>query len=146
MAAKGFIQSSSAKHGDPKRFWQKWLLLLAMVPLGVGLLLIISSFTGFLAWGTPRKQVVMGGLYILFSFVASNAIQKQWILAAGWTLLGLAAWLILNQQETVFKIIAAAFLGISVPLLMREFLGRRRRYLEAKDANLPTPNPKTGKN
>lgn len=129
MAAKRFIQNSSSKHGDPKRFWQKWLLLIAMVPLAVGVLLIISAVTDAVVWGTPRKQVMMGGLYILFSFVASNAIQKQWMLAAGWTLLGLAIWLGLNQQETVVKIIAAAFLGISVALLMREFLRRRRRYL-----------------
>jgi hypothetical protein len=146
MAAKRLIQNSSSKHGDPKRFWQKWLLLLAMVPLGVGLLLIISAFTGAVVWGTPRKQVIMGGLYIVFSFVASNAIQKQWILAAGWALLGLAAWLGLNQQETVVKIIAAAFLGVSVALLMREFLRRRRRYLDTKGGNLATPITKMGKN
>jgi hypothetical protein len=145
MEGKRLIQSSSSTHADPKRFWQKWLLLLAMVPLGVGLLLIISAFTGAVVWGTPRKQVIMGGLYILLSFVASNTIQKQWILAAGWALLGLAAWLGLNQQEAVFKIIAAAFLGISVALLMREFLRRRRRYLDGKDANLRTPITKTGK-
>jgi hypothetical protein len=146
MLAKRFSQNSSSKHEDPKRFWQKLLVLLAMVPLGVGLLLIISAFTGAVVWGTARNQVVMGGLYILFSFVASNAIQKQWILAAGWTLLGLAAWLGLNQQETVVKVIAAAFLGISVALLMREFLRRRRRYLDTKGGSVPTPITKMGKN
>ncbi len=146
MAAKRFIQNSSSKHEGPKRFWQKWPLLLAMVPLGVGILLIITAFTDAVVWGTPRKQVVMGGLYILFSFVASNAIQKQWILAAGWTLLGLAAWLGLNQEETVVKIIAAAFLGISVALLMREFLRRRRRYLDTKGGNVPAAITKMGKN
>jgi hypothetical protein len=132
MAAKPSIQKPSSKHGHQKRFWEKWLLLLAMVPLAVGVLLIISAFTDAVVWGTPRKQVIMGGLYILFSFVASNAIQKQWNLAAGWTLLGLAIWLGLNHQETVVKIIAAAFLGISVSLLMRELLRRRRRYLDAE--------------
>ena len=132
MAAKRLIQNSSSKHGDPKPFWQKWLLLLVMVPLGVGVLLIICVLTDVLVWDTPRKQVMMGGLYILFSFVASNAIQKQWLLAAGWALLGLAAWLGLSQQETVVKIIAAAFLGMSVAVLMREFLRRRRRYLDTE--------------
>jgi hypothetical protein len=132
MAVKPSIQKPSSKHGHDKRLWQKWLLLLAMVPLAVGVLLIISAFTDAVVWGTPRKQIMMGGLYILFSFVASNAIQKQWNLAASWTLLGLAIWLGLNRQETVVKIIAAAFLGISVSLLMREFLRRRRRYLDAE--------------
>jgi hypothetical protein len=125
-------KSPSAKHGDPKQSRHQWLLLLAMVPLGVGLLLVISAFTGAVVWGTPRKQMVMGGLYILSSFVASNAIQKQWILAAGWTLLGLGAWLGLDQQEAVVKIIAAAFLGSSIALLAREFLRRRHRYLNTE--------------
>jgi hypothetical protein len=145
MATKSFIQNSSSKQGGPKPFWQQGLLLLAMVPLGVGLLLIISAFTGFLAWGTPRKQVMMGGFYILSSFVASNTIQKQWVLAVGWTLLGLAAWLGLNQQEAVVKFIAAAFFGVSVTLLAREFLRRRRRYLETKGGNVPTPITNPGK-
>ena len=115
-----------------KPSWQKWLLLLAMVPLGVGVLLIISGFTGAVVWETPQKQVMMGGLYILGSFVASNALQKQWMLAASWTLLGLSTWVGLSQQETAFKILAAAFLGISVALLMRELLRRRRRYLSTE--------------
>jgi hypothetical protein len=132
MATKPSIQKASSKHGHQKRSWEKWLLLLAMVPLAVGVLLIISAFTDAVVWGTPRKQVLMGVFYILFSFVASNAIQKQWNLAAGWTLLGLALWLGLNRQETVVKIIAAALLGISVSLIMREFLRRRRRYLDAE--------------
>lgn len=130
MAGNPFTHNSSLEHRAPKRSRQRWLLLLAMVPLGVGLLLIINAFTGAVVWDTPRKQVIMGGLYILFSFMASNAIQKQWMLAAGWTLLGLAVWLGLNRQEPLMKIIAAAFLGISVALLVREFLRRRRRYLD----------------
>jgi hypothetical protein len=132
MAVKPSIQKPSSKHGHDKRLWQKWLLLLAMVPLAVGVLLIISAFTDAVVWGTSRKQIMMGGLYILFSFVASNAIQRQWNLAVGWALLGLAVWLGLSHQETVVKIIAAAFLGISVSFLMREFLRRRRRYLDAE--------------
>jgi hypothetical protein len=132
MAVKPSIQKASSKHGHQKRSWEKWLLLLAMVPLAVGILLIISALTDAVVWGTPRKQILMGVFYILFSFVASNVIQKQWNLTAGWTLLGLAIWLGLDRQETVVKIIAAAFLGISVSLLMREFLRRRRRYLDAE--------------
>jgi hypothetical protein len=129
MAAKRSSKNSSSPRGGPRRSWQKWLLLLAMVPLGVGVLLIISAFTDAVVWGTARQQVMMGGLYILGSFVASNALQKQWMLAASWTLLGLSTWVGLSQQEAAYKILAAAFLAISVSLLMREFLRRRRRYL-----------------
>jgi hypothetical protein len=132
MVAKRFIRNSSSKHGSPKRFWPQALLLLAMVPLVVGLLLIISAFTGAVVWDTPRKQVIMGGLYILFTFVATNVIQKQWTLAAGWTLFGFAGWLGLNQQEAAVRIIAAASFGVSVALLTKEFLRRRRRYLNTE--------------
>jgi sugar (pentulose or hexulose) kinase len=107
-------------------------LLLTLVPLGVGVLLIISAFTGVVVWGAPREQVIMGGFYVLFSFVASNAIQKQWVLTGGWTLLGLGAWLVLNRQETESKIVAAALLGIGVAALSRELLRRRRAYLDTE--------------
>jgi hypothetical protein len=132
MGAKSLIRSPSSKPGGSKRFWHHWLLILAMVPLGVGLLLIISAFTGVVVWGTLEKQVLMGGLYILFSFAASNAIQRQWTLAAGWTLLGLGAWLGLNHREAEAKIIAAALFGTSIALLAREFFRRRHRYLNAE--------------
>jgi hypothetical protein len=132
MGRESLIRNPASKHGGSNSLRHHWLLLLAMVPLGVGLLLIISAFTGAVVWGTPRKQAVMGGLYILSSFVASNAIQKQWTLAAGWTLFGFGAWLGLNQQETTFKIMASGFLGIGVAFLMREFLRRRSRYLDTE--------------
>lgn len=104
-----------------------------MVPLAVGLLLITGALTGAVVWGTARKQLVMGGFYALFSFVASNVIQTHWVLAGCWTLLGLAAWLVLNQQQTDAKIMAAGFLAIGVALLSREFLRRRRQYLDTEE-------------
>ena len=94
--------------------------------------MIISAFTGVVVWGAPREQVIMGGFYVLFSFIASNAIQKEWVLAGGWTLLGLATWLVMNRQETETRIIAAALLGIGVAALSRELLRRRREYLDRK--------------
>ncbi len=132
MGTKSLIRNPSSKSGGSRRSWHQWLLLLAMVPLGVGLLLIISAFTGVVVWGTPEKQVMMGGLYILSSFIASNAIRKQWFLAAGWTLLGLAVWLGLDHRQAVAKILAAAFFGTSMALLAREFFRRRRRYLNTE--------------
>jgi hypothetical protein len=112
---------------------KQWLLLLSMVPLAVGVLLILGSLTGAVVWGTAREQLVMGGSYALFSFVASNLIQKHWVLAGCWTLLGFAAWLIMNQQQAAAKIIAAALLAIGVALLSREFLRRRRQYLDTEE-------------
>ena len=103
-----------------------------MMPLGVGLLLVITALAGAVVWGTAQEQVMMGGFYILFSFVAANAIQKQWELVAGWALVGVAIWLMLNRTEMGAKVAAAAFIGVGVALLSREFLRRRRQYLEAK--------------
>jgi hypothetical protein len=132
MAARHSVLRQSTRNDTRKASWRRVLLLLTLVPLGVGLLLIISAFTGIVVWGAPREQVIMGGFYVLFSFVASNVAQKQWVLAGGWTLLGLAAWLVLNRQETETKIIAAALFGIGVASLSRELLRRRRQYLDTE--------------
>ncbi len=131
MAAKRSRRRLSSKQ-HRMWSWQRVLLLLVMMPLGVGLLLIVTALAGAVVWGAPREQVMMGGFYILFSFVASNAIQKQWELVAGWTSLGAATWLMLNRPEMWAKVAAAAFMGVGVALLSREFLRRRRQYLDAK--------------
>jgi hypothetical protein len=132
MAARRSLHRQSSRSDNRKVPWRRLLLLLTLVPLGVGVLLIISAFTGVVVWGAPREQVIMGGFYVLFSFIAANAIQKEWVLAGGWTVLGLAAWLVLNRQETVTRIIAAALLGMGVAALSRELLRRRREYLDRK--------------
>ena len=132
MAARPSVQRQLSRSDNRKVPWRRLLLLVTLVPLGVGVLLIISAFTGVVVWGAPREQVIMGGFYVLFSFIASNAIQKEWVLAGGWTLLGLATWLVLNRQETETRIIAAALLGIGVAALSRELLRRRREYLDRK--------------
>jgi multisubunit Na+/H+ antiporter MnhE subunit len=133
MAVERFIRPSSSRRRAQKLSWQQRLVLLSMVPLAVGVLLIIGALTGAVVWGTARKQLVMGGFYALFSFVASNLIQKRWVLAGCWTLLGLAVWLVVNQQQTEARIMAAAFLAIAVALLSREFLRRRRHYLDTEE-------------
>jgi hypothetical protein len=132
MAGKRFIRSLSSRRRTEKLSWRQRFLLLSMVPLAVGVLLIIGALTGAVFWGTAREQFVMGGFYALFSFVASNLIQKHWVLAGCWTLLGLAAGLVLYQQQTEAKIMAAALLAIGVALLSREFLRRRRHYLDTE--------------
>ncbi len=74
----------------------------------------------------------MGGSYILFSFVASNAIQKEWMLVTGWMAVGAAAVLILSLPEIGAKVAAAALISIGVTLLAKEFLRRRQQYLNEK--------------
>ncbi len=140
MVTKRSVRHSSSKPAARKSPWQRALLLLTMAPLGVGLLLIITTLVGVIVWDTPGQQIIMGGFYILFSFVASNAVQKQWKLAVGWTLLGIAAWLVLNRPEIEAKVIAAASIGIGVALLSKEFLQRRRQALESGNGKISHPD------
>ncbi len=107
-------------------------LLLAVVPGAVGLLLIITAVSGFIVWHSTQEQLMMGSSYILFSFIASNAIQKEWKLVMGWLALGVAALLVLGRPEIGAKFAAAALIGVSVTLLAREFLRRRQQYINEK--------------
>jgi len=123
---------STPVNSSQKQTWREILLVLAFVPLVVGGLLLLTAFTGLVVWDSAEHQVVMAGLYILVSFVASNAIQKQWLLASGWFLLGVALWLFESNPEIVVRIAAAAIVGLSIALLAREFLRRRREYLDSR--------------
>jgi len=123
---------STASRSSPKETWREVLQVLALVPLAVGGLLLLTAFTGAIVWDTAERQVVMGCLYILISFAASNAIQKQWLLTAGWLLLGFALWLFESGPDTSVRVLAAAIVSLSIALLVREFLRRRRQYLDSQ--------------
>ncbi len=134
--AKQSIRHAASRRGARQFPWQRALLLLALAPLAVGILLIVMVPVGIIVWNSPTEQITMGGFYLLFSFAASNAVQKVWKLTIAWTLLGVAAWLALNRPETWAKVAAAALIGISVTLISREFMRRRRQALAApKDGN-----------
>ena len=123
---------SSSKHPAPAYSWRQMFLALALVPLVLGLLLIITALVGAVVWRSPGEQAAMGGFYILFSFVASNALQKQWSLAVGWSLLGVAIWLAVYWPGLGARLAAAALAGLSVAIISRQFLRRRRQYLDSK--------------
>ena len=132
MAAKRSIQRSSHKSKVPMPAWRQGLVLLALMPAALGILLIVCAGFDFLVWDTVREQVAMGGFYILLTFALSNAVQKDWKLAAGWITVGVAAWLALNRPEMEAKVAAAVLIGLAVALLTAEFLRRRRQYLSEK--------------
>lgn len=111
-------------------FWRRLLAILALVPLVVGVLLILTALTGLLIWSNMREQIIVGVYYILASFTLSNALQLEWKLTIGWLLLGAAVWLGMQWTCWGARILAAALAGVGVMLLSREFLLRRRRYLE----------------
>ena len=123
---------STASHTSHKQTRHEILQILAIVPLVVGGLLLLTAFTGLIVWDTAESQVVMGCLYILISFGASNAIQKKWLLTSGWLLLGIALWLFESGPDIVIRILAGAIVSVSIALLAREFLRRRRQYLDSQ--------------
>ncbi|MCG3211310.1 MAG: hypothetical protein FOGNACKC_04953 [Anaerolineae bacterium] len=130
MAIKHSLSRRSlSNHSTQKQLWYQIFLVLALVPLLVGILLILTALTGALVRPTAWEQAIIGSLYILTSFVLSNVLQKQWKLMLGWLLLGAAIWLGLNWAETGVRILAAAMAGGGIALIFREFLRRRQQYL-----------------
>ncbi len=127
----------SPRRLDPVRSSQKQtrreiLQVLALVPLLIGGLLLLTAFTGAIVWGTTEQQVAMGVFYILFSFAASNAIQREWRLMLGWLLLGAAIWLFISISDSVVRVGAAVLIATSTGIVAREFLRRRRQYLDSQ--------------
>ncbi len=114
-----------------KKNWSEVLQVLALAPLTVGVLLLLTAVTGLLVWGSALEQIVAGVVYILLAFASSNAVQKQWALASGWLMVGGALWLELGLPVDAVRIAAGAFAAIGIAILAREFLRRRRQYLES---------------
>lgn len=112
--------------------WKALLSLLALAPLLLGAVLIIAATADILVWDTPWEQVTMAGFYILVSFVATNALERQWALVSGWSLLGVAVWMGVAWPEWQGRIVAGALAGVGVGLLSREFFRRRQLYLDEK--------------
>ena len=115
-----------------KQTWREILQVLALIPLVLGALLILTDLTGAIVWGSAGQQLAMGSFYVLFSFASSNAIQKQWQLTLGWLLLGAGVWLAISGPDNGIRLVAAAPMAISIAVLAREFLRRRRQYLESR--------------
>lgn len=110
------------------------LLVLALAPLILGILLIVTALAGVVMWRSPGEQVAVGCLYVLFSFAASNALQKQWRLAFGWVLFGLALGLAVFGSSVGARAAAAALAGVSAAIVARQFMRRRRQYLDSGKA------------
>ncbi len=108
----------------PQEVWKKWLLTFSMAPLVLGLLLIASTLLDIVVWGSLELQAVVGVFCVLVSFVASNALQKQWLLAGGWLLLTVAVWMWLNWRGTWVRGLSYIVAGLGLFLLAREFMQR----------------------
>lgn len=132
MASRSTNRRLSSKRAASKYPLRQMLQALALVPLVLGVLLILTALVGAIVWRSSQEQAVMGGLYILFSFAASNALQKQWSLVLGWVLLGAAIWLAVYLPTLGARFAAAALAGLGVAIISRQFLRRRRQYLDSK--------------
>jgi membrane associated rhomboid family serine protease len=123
---------STPNRSSTKQTWREILQVLALIPLVLGGLLILTGLTGAVVWGSVGEQFAMGSFYVLFSFALSNALQKQWSLVLSWLFLGAGIGLAIGGSDTGARIAAAAAIAASIAVLAREFLRRRRQYLDSR--------------
>ena len=128
MSSRRLTPGRSSK----KQTRREILQVVALIPLVLGGLLILTDLTGAVVWGIAGQQLAMGSFYVLFSFALSNAFQKQWQLTLGWLVLGAALWLAISGSDHGVRIVAAALTALSIGVLAREFLRRRRQYLDSR--------------
>ena len=116
--------TSKNKRSDPQRrstLGGNLLLTLTLVPLVIGIILIIAWALDISIFDESQLHVTVGILFFLFSFTASNVLQKRWMLAAGWGLL-MSADIIILAWLHVWAQSAALVVGLSgVVLLGIEF-------------------------
>lgn len=111
------------KHPVPRRpqgSWTRLLLALTIVPMVLGFLLIGAWALDLYVFDEPQSQTLVGILFILFSFAASNALQKKRDLAIGWSLLTVADLVLLLWVELWAQILAliAGVVGLGFVLVV----------------------------
>ena len=117
-------KSSVKQTSQQGKGWRRFLLLATLTPLAAGLLLIFGAVFDMIIWVSVPAQALLGGLFMLGSFVLFNVLQNQWLLALGWLLLGLALWLGLTWWETWLRGIAYLLGGVGIILLAKAFIER----------------------
>ena len=90
----------------PRGSWTRLFLALTLVPMVLGILLIGAWALDFEIFDDPQTQTLVGILFILFSFAASNALQKKRDLAIGWFLLTIADMVLLLWVNLWAQILA----------------------------------------
>jgi lipoprotein signal peptidase len=106
--------------------WSRLLLALTLVPLVIGGLLILAWGLDMVIWDPPETQVWVGILFILFSFAASNSIQRKWYPAIGWGLLAIADFMLFRWIILPIQILAGIFVVIGVGLIIYEVYRTRQ--------------------
>ena len=117
-SSKKSTKKTTTKRSSPAK---NVFLALTLVPFVVGVIFIGAWVLDLEVLDTPQSQVTVGIFFFLISFVASNAIQKRWRLAAGWGLLAVADIVTLVWLNVAAQIVALSIGLIGVILLGIEF-------------------------
>lgn len=115
MSAKRIAKKKSSgrkKSRNSRSPLENILLALSLVPFVAGVLLIAAWALDWDLLGSLDDQIVVGTLFILLSFAASNLIQRRWLLGTGWFLLMVADALLLTAHIISIQI-AAGVLGVA---------------------------------
>jgi hypothetical protein len=127
MTKKSMSKSKNRDLQKPLSPGTNLLLTLTLVPLVVGILLIGAWVLDINIFKDVQSQVTVGILFFLFSFAASNALQKRWRLTIGWSLLMCADLVILAWRELLAQIVAIPLGGVGLILLVIEFYNQYRK-------------------
>lgn len=103
------------------------LLALTLVPLIAGVLFITAWAFDIRLVGRLEDQAFLGLLFILAGFALSNLIQGKALLAAGWTLLFIADFLLLTQVRIQVQIPALILAVLGLGIILFEFYRHYRR-------------------
>lgn len=107
MAAKSVKKNRKrTKRASKSKNSNNILLSLTLVPMVIGGLLIGAWAIDIYIFDAPETQTLTGMLFILFSFAASNILQKKKNLAIGWSLLTVADVVLLLWVELWAQIVA----------------------------------------
>jgi hypothetical protein len=112
------------KRKKSKRNSNNILLSLTLVPMVIGLLLIGAWAIDIYIFNVPETQTLTGMLFILFSFAASNILQKKTRLAVGWSFLTVADVVLLLWVELWAQIVAIILGVVGVGIILYEFYHR----------------------
>jgi tellurite resistance protein TehA-like permease len=111
--------------------WTRLFLALTLVPMVLGVLLIGAWALDMEIFEDPQSQTLVGILFILFSFAASNGLQKKRDLAIGWSLLTVADLILLFWVELWAQILALISGVVGLGFLLVVFY-RRWKEEQAK--------------
>ena len=134
MAKKPASKNKKSPAQEKRSPGRNVLLTLTLVPLVVGILLIVAWALDYIVLGDAQSQIIVGVLFFLLSFAASNALQQKWRLTAGWVLLTFAD-LILLAWLNLWAQIAAMVVGVTgLGFIAVEFYKQYRQGNEVKPA------------